>query len=84
MSRSDDGTPSLSLKSARWHHAWIDSVGRPGFWAYFSFGHKYPLKAEAAKNAAASCNECHQINAAKDYVFSQYYPVLRASAPRLK
>jgi hypothetical protein len=56
----------------------------PGSWAYFSFGHKYPLKAEAAKNAAASCNECHQINAAKDYVFTQYYPVLRASAPRLK
>ena len=56
----------------------------PGFWAYFSFGHKYPLKAEAAKNAAASCNECHQINAAKDYVFGQYYPVLRASAPRSK
>ena len=24
----------------------------PGSWAYFSFGHKYPLKAEAAKNAA--------------------------------
>jgi hypothetical protein len=56
----------------------------PGSWAYFSFGHKYPLKAEATKQAAASCNECHQINAAKDYVFSQYYPVLRASAPRLK
>ncbi|HMB07666.1 MAG TPA: cytochrome P460 family protein [Isosphaeraceae bacterium] len=56
----------------------------PGSWAYFSFGHKYPLKAEVAKNAAASCNECHQINAAKDYVFSQYYPVLRASAPSSK
>ena len=26
----------------------------PGNWAYFSFGHKYPLKAEAAKNAATS------------------------------
>ena len=56
----------------------------PGNWAYFSFGHHYPLKAEAAKNAAASCNSCHQANAADDYVFSQYYPVLRASAPHSK
>jgi hypothetical protein len=56
----------------------------PGNWAYFSFGHKYPLKAEATKNAAASCHACHQTSAAKDYVFSQYYPVLRAAAPRSK
>jgi hypothetical protein len=58
--------------------------GEPGGWAYFSFGHKYPLKKEVAKNATASCNQCHQDSAAKDYVFSQYYPVLRASAPRSK
>ncbi len=56
----------------------------PGSWAYFSFGHKYPLKAEVAKNAAASCNACHQAGAAKDYVFSQYYPVLRASGSHSK
>jgi hypothetical protein len=56
----------------------------PGSWAYFSFGHKYPLKSEVAKNSAASCNTCHETSAAKDYVFSQYYPVLRASAPRPK
>jgi hypothetical protein len=56
----------------------------PGSWAYFSFGHKYPLKAEVAKNAATSCNACHQTSAAKDWVFSQYYPVLRAAAPRSK
>jgi len=54
----------------------------PGNWAYFSFGHKYPLKAEAAKNGAVSCNACHQSSAEKDYVFSQFYPVLRAAAPR--
>ena len=54
----------------------------PGNWAYFSFGHKYPLKAEAAKNAAAACSQCHQDNAKKDEVFSQYYPVLRAAAPK--
>ena len=57
----------------------------PGSWAYFSFGHKYPLKAEVAKNAVASCSQCHQDNAKKtDLVFSQYYPVLRAAAPHSK
>jgi len=57
----------------------------PGYWAYFSFGHKYPLKAEAAKGAVASCNQCHETNAGKtDWVFSQYYPVLRAAAPKSK
>jgi hypothetical protein len=55
----------------------------PGNWGYFSFGHKYPLKAEVAKNAVASCNQCHQDNAKEtDWVFSKYYPVLRAAAPR--
>jgi cytochrome c553 len=56
--------------------------GEPGNWAYFSFGHKYPLKTSAAKAAAASCNDCHQKNAEQDYVFTQYYPVLRAAAPK--
>jgi hypothetical protein len=56
----------------------------PGNWAFFTFGHKYPLKAEATKNSAASCNACHQASAAKDYVFSQFYPVSRAAAPRSK
>jgi cytochrome c553 len=57
----------------------------PGNWAYFSFGHKYPLKEQVAKNAVASCNQCHQDNAKKtDWVYSQYYPVLRAAAPKSK
>jgi hypothetical protein len=56
----------------------------PGNWAYFSFGHKYPLKTEAAKNPASSCNSCHETSAKKDYVFTQYYPVLRAAAPHAK
>ena len=57
----------------------------PGNWAYFSFGHKYPLKAEVSKNSVAACNQCHEANAQKDdWVFSQYYPVLRAAAPRSK
>ena len=47
----------------------------PGNWAYFSYGHHYPLKAEVAKNAAASCNSCHEQNAT-NFVFSTVYPVL--------
>jgi hypothetical protein len=56
----------------------------PGNWGYFTFGHKYPLKKEAAPNATASCNACHQDNAKTDYVFSQYYPVLRAATRQTK
>ena len=57
----------------------------PGNWAYFSFGHKYPLKAEVAKNTVAACNKCHEDNAKKDdWVFSQDYPVLRVAAPKSK
>jgi hypothetical protein len=56
----------------------------PGSWAYFSFGHKYPLQAESSKKAASACNQCHQDNAKTDWVFSQYYPVLRAAAPSAK
>lgn len=63
----------------------------PGNWAYYSFGHKYPLKAEASANAVASCNACHEKTAAnnpqnlsKDWVFEQYYPVLSAARAALK
>ena len=56
----------------------------PGNWGYFTFGHKPPLKAEAALNNAASCNSCHQGSAAKDWVFLQYYPAMRAAAPKAK
>jgi len=53
----------------------------PGHWAYFSFtdpGHG-PLKASAAAFPTEACNACHQTNAATDWVFTQYYPVLRAA-----
>ena len=56
----------------------------PGNWAYFDWGHKSPLQAEVSKNAAAECNRCHQNNAKEDWVFSQYYPALRAAAPNSK
>ncbi len=51
----------------------------PGNWAYFSYGHKYPLKDTAKVQPAASCNDCHNGAADDDFVFTQYYPVLRAA-----
>jgi len=56
----------------------------PGKWGYFTFGHKYPLKNEAAPEATTACNTCHQTSAKLDHVFTQYYPVLRAAAPNTK
>jgi hypothetical protein len=56
----------------------------PGNWGYFSFGHHYPLKKEAAAQSTAACNSCHEGNAKQDFVFTQYYPVLRAAAPHSK
>ncbi len=47
-------------------------------WGFFNFGHHAPPYASAAKAApAASCAACHQANAKKDMVFTQYYPILR-------
>ncbi len=51
----------------------------PGYWAYFSFGHTYPLADAAEKFPAEACNFCHLQSAADDFVFTQYYPVLRAA-----
>ena len=52
----------------------------PGNWAYFSFStpdHK-TLTTITKAFPAESCNACHQAAAADDWVFTQYYPVLRA------
>ncbi|GAB5402356.1 MAG: hypothetical protein Aurels2KO_05870 [Aureliella sp.] len=56
----------------------------PGGWAYFSFGHVAADKYEATAKPfpAESCNACHQASADYDYVFLQYYPVLRAAMPK--
>jgi hypothetical protein len=51
----------------------------PGYWAYFSYGHEYPLADVADAFPAAACNACHESSAATDFVFTQYYPVLRAA-----
>ena len=53
----------------------------PGNWAYFSFGHSYPLADKAKAFPTASCNACHAASAADDFVFTQDYPVLRAAKP---
>lgn len=50
----------------------------PGNWAYFSFGRGYPLDDTADAFPAAECNACHEASAEDDWVFTQYYPVLRA------
>ena len=51
----------------------------PGNWAYYSFttpDHK-SLTESATAFPAAACNACHAAAAADDFVFTQYYPVLR-------
>jgi hypothetical protein len=51
----------------------------PGYWAYFTFGHSYPLADKSQAFPSAACNACHESSAADDFVFTQYYPVLRAA-----
>jgi hypothetical protein len=51
----------------------------PGSWAYFSFGHSYPLADTAQAFPAPACNACHAASAADDFVFTQFYPVLRSA-----
>lgn len=54
----------------------------PGGWAYFSFGHQpEPYAATASAFPADACNACHEANAGDDFVFTQFYPVLRAAKP---
>lgn len=51
----------------------------PGYWAYFSFGHSYPLAESTQAQAVENCSSCHQVQAAQDFVFTQYYPIIRAA-----
>ena len=54
----------------------------PGNWAYYTFGHQpEPYNATAKRQPADACNACHESSAAEDFVFSQFYPVLRAAKP---
>ena len=55
---------------------------QPGGWAYFSFGHQpEPYAETAAIFPVESCNACHAENAADDFVFTQFYPILRVAKP---
>ena len=52
----------------------------PGNWAYYTFGHHpLPYAASTPQQPVEACNVCHQASAADDYVFTQFYPVLKAS-----
>ncbi|MBK1834986.1 cytochrome P460 family protein [Roseibacillus ishigakijimensis] len=53
----------------------------PGNWAYFSFTDLVAkeLKELAKPFPAAACNACHDAVAQDDFVFTQYYPVMRAA-----
>ncbi len=58
----------------------------PGHWAYFSYSAAPPsatatLKSKVQPFKTESCNLCHQGFAEHDWVFMQYYPVLRAAKP---
>ncbi|MGK0323839.1 MAG: hypothetical protein ACJAR4_001884 [Psychroserpens sp.] len=53
----------------------------PGNWAIFSFTQPKigTLKDKAKPFPYDSCAACHDVNAQDDFVFTQYYPVLRAA-----
>ncbi len=54
----------------------------PGGWVYFSFGHRAPpYEKTATAFPTESCNACHEASADTDFVFTQFYPVLRAAKP---
>jgi cytochrome P460 len=60
-----------------------DSSRFEGGWAYFNFTEAAgKLKAKAEAFPQSACWSCHHVNAATDHVFTQFYPVLRAVAPK--
>ena len=56
----------------------------PGGWVYLNFGEERPWAPTAKPFPAGSCNACHDKHAADDFVFTQFYPVLRDNDPKLK
>ena len=53
----------------------------PGNWGFFRFKieNSLELRKTAAVEPSKNCSACHQASATTDQVFTQYYPVLRAS-----
>ncbi|MDJ0852985.1 MAG: cytochrome P460 family protein [Myxococcota bacterium] len=64
----EPGALLVGVKSAR---AFPDE---PGNWAYFQFD---PGARTAAREPAALCNACHEAAGTHDFVFTEYYPLLR-------
>ena len=56
----------------------------PGGWVYLKFGETTPWEPVAKPFPAGTCNACHDKHAADDFVFTQFYPVLRDNDPKLK
>ncbi|MBS1790695.1 MAG: cytochrome P460 family protein [Acidobacteria bacterium] len=57
-----------------------DSKRFPGGWAYFGFTDRDGnLRAKAQPFPDSACLACHQVKAATDRVFTQFYPVLNAA-----
>lgn len=61
----------------------------PANWGYFTFSHEKPPYPKLAKQKpTGECSACHQQGTAQgvatDYVFTAYYPVLRAAKPGAK
>ncbi|WP_428623180.1 cytochrome P460 family protein, partial [Sedimenticola sp.] len=47
-------------------------------WGFFNFGHHAPPYSKTSTAApTASCAACHQANAEKDMMFTQFYPILQ-------
>ena len=59
-----------------------DSARFEGGWGYYGFSEKGVLKPKADPFPQNSCWSCHDQKAATDHVFTQFYPVLRAVAPK--
>jgi hypothetical protein len=59
-----------------------DSKRFEGGWGYFGFTERGKLKEKADPFPQNNCWSCHDQKAATDHVFTQFYPVLRAAAPK--
>ncbi len=52
----------------------------PGHWGYFSFTNPdHKIKPTTSIQPVKECNSCHEDHADQDWVFVQYYPVLRGA-----
>ena len=53
----------------------------PGNWSFYSFTalNGEPTKKQTAALPTGQCNSCHATSAKENYVFAQYYPMLRAA-----